>query len=498
MPSLDLFAKFFLGYDASQNLFGKTLILHHNSENLFCSFSLRQGTEGLFAKFQLRQKTKDLYCRLYVRTPRSLVEFDTINKWIKINNFRYTIKQASADQTQVIINETIETNCPTSGYLYLGTETAWVHAYRNFASGWNWYSQNQEFGITSPAGTDTITLNTYCSNRAQVVAHINAKIASAFYNHSEYIEVIADPYDPYHIIFRCKNGFEGSNFGFQLFSTQPYGHPGWPGGGKDAMYTFALPKSGEYMGKSDRYAYSPPHLESTFNLDSPLTQNYKPGADPVTLGATPGCVAQLEEITLLEIYSEAMGWADEQLAIDDPVPMEALGKVSLGSGVYTDSIFQLTSGWKLRLPDGTYGFTFRGTVVTDDGSRRTSPPDLGKVDSIFQVSSFATVIEPLLSGSDLTNIASQVWATGNRGLKVDLLSLISDDIDAIRDVTRGRWLIKNNQLCFYDEDIPQSRLVAVFSLYDELGVPSVSRVFERVPMEFQGSGNLFCEFEVNP
>jgi hypothetical protein len=51
---------------------------------------------------------------------------------------------------------------------------------------------------------------------------------------------------------------------------------------------------------------------------------------------------------------------------------------------------------------------------------------------------------------------------------------------------------------FYDEDVPQSNLVAVFNLYDALGQPAEAGVVERVPVDFQNTEDMFAKFSVNP
>lgn len=97
-------------------------------------------------------------------------------------------------------------------------------------------------------------------------------------------------------------------------------------------------------------------------------------------------------ITALEIYNTTMDWCDAPENIGYSIPMSAVGKAPLGEGVFSDSIFVLQNGWKIKLYDGTYQFTIFGTVITDDETARTVPPDSGNVEVVFQVSSQATVI----------------------------------------------------------------------------------------------------------
>jgi len=97
-------------------------------------------------------------------------------------------------------------------------------------------------------------------------------------------------------------------------------------------------------------------------------------------------------ISALEIYNATMDWCDEQPTIVHSVPMAAIGKAPLGGGVYTDSIFILQDGWKIKFWNGTYQAVITGTVITDDGTPRTVPPDSGNVEVIFQVSSQGIII----------------------------------------------------------------------------------------------------------
>ena len=99
------------------------------------------------------------------------------------------------------------------------------------------------------------------------------------------------------------------------------------------------------------------------------------------------------EISALTIYNATMDWCDAQDNIVYDVPMAAIGKAPLGGGVYTDSIFILQHGWKIKLYNGTYQFTIFGTIITDDETVRTAPPDSGNVEVIFQVSSQGTLTQ---------------------------------------------------------------------------------------------------------
>ena len=98
------------------------------------------------------------------------------------------------------------------------------------------------------------------------------------------------------------------------------------------------------------------------------------------------------EISALEIYSAAMDWSDELTNGSYGVPIEAVGKFDMGGGAYTDSIFMLRNGWKIKFWSGTYQANVMGTLLGEPGQQRTVPPDSGNVEVIFQVSSQGIII----------------------------------------------------------------------------------------------------------
>jgi hypothetical protein len=54
------------------------------------------------------------------------------------------------------------------------------------------------------------------------------------------------------------------------------------------------------------------------------------------------------------------------------------------------------------------------------------------------------------------------------------------NIQTLLTVAVGRWKIENNQLFFFNDNSPG--VVATFNLLDDKGIPSMSNVFERVPV----------------
>jgi len=157
------------------------------------------------------------------------------------------------------------------------------------------------------------------------------------------------------------------------------------------------------------------------------------------------------QITAQSIYNDTMDWCDSQAAMDDDPPMRSTGYASLGGGAYSDKIFILQKGWKLKPYAGTYALTVVGTLIAlDDAGNpyaRTVPPDSGDVQWVFQVSSQGIIV---VSGSGVTqqdkqDIANLVWSHST-GLSLDERTLL------LKKVESNRWKIVGNQLIIYDDD----------------------------------------------
>lgn len=144
-------------------------------------------------------------------------------------------------------------------------------------------------------------------------------------------------------------------------------------------------------------------------------------------------------ISALEIYNSVMDWCDEQENMGYTIPMKAVGKFPIGGGINTDSIFILINGWKIKLYDGNYQFIIIGTLITDDESARTVPPDSGNVEVVFQVSSQGTVV------GDIKELQDQVTE-------------VQGQTTNIEHVSEGRWEIKTeggiDYLIQYERDNP--------------------------------------------
>jgi len=183
-------------------------------------------------------------------------------------------------------------------------------------------------------------------------------------------------------------------------------------------------------------------------------------------------------ITAQEIYNSAMDWCDSQEAMDYEVPLRSSGYANLGGGAYSDKIFILQKGWKLKPYSGTYTLTVIGTLIAldDNGDPydRTVPPDSGTVIWIFQVSSqgIISVIGSGVTEQDKQDIANLVW-TITDGLNV------KERVELVKKIETNKWKIINNQLIIYDDDGVTP--IRTFNLKDASGNPSEQNVYERQP-----------------
>ena len=140
--------------------------------------------------------------------------------------------------------------------------------------------------------------------------------------------------------------------------------------------------------------------------------------------------------TVQELYSWLMDMFDEQGAMDDEIPMSA----------QTPTAYTMINGWKIKLYDGNYQFTFIGTLITDDESARTVPPDSGNVEMVFQVSSQGTVV------GDIQELQDQCEEIETQ------LGEVQTQTENIEHVSEGRWEIKTeggiDYLIQYESDNP--------------------------------------------
>lgn len=118
-----------------------------------------------------------------------------------------------------------------------------------------------------------------------------------------------------------------------------------------------------------------------------------------------------------DIYVPLCNWAAGSGNMQYVLPCQGSGKISLGTAVYTDAIYKLLSGWKIKPSGYAAGaqVSVAGTLVTDDGSARTVAPTTGSAPVwVFQVATDATIVA---TGSGVTtqdkvDIAALVDANG--------------------------------------------------------------------------------------
>ena len=101
--------------------------------------------------------------------------------------------------------------------------------------------------------------------------------------------------------------------------------------------------------------------------------------------------AETGDVSAQDFYNASMDWCDELENMMYDVPMDANGKFLLQPGVYSDIIYRLLSDWKLKWWDGDKTVIITGTMITDDNSSRTVPPDSGSIETIFQVNTSGTI-----------------------------------------------------------------------------------------------------------
>lgn len=179
------------------------------------------------------------------------------------------------------------------------------------------------------------------------------------------------------------------------------------------------------------------------------------------------------KFTAQEIYNAAMDWHAEQASMDDDPPMRSTGYASLGGGAYTDKIFILQKGWKLKPYSGTYTLTIVGTLIAldDEGNPydRTVPPDSGTVVWVFQVTSqgIISVQGSGVTDEDKEDIANLVETKTGQPLK--------EDTSQIKLHHTGRTKLEGDYLCIYNEN---NQLVAKYRIVKD----AEGRIIERIPI----------------
>jgi len=275
-----------------------------------------------------------------------------------------TLVEATEGNNYVKV-DSIPSEMPDSGWLTLAKSKATITGTNDLSGGYDFAADPRSFLIIAGDGIEyeTITLDEYCADAADVAALINKKLQQ-----TEFATTIeADVIDTKYVCICQKDPYWGEVFSFVL----DYGDP-------DALTILGI-SPGTYVGTSDRYEYTSYDAGTgTIYLSTSLTRDY-----PTNVY----CAAYYKELEVQEIYNAAMDWADSPEGMAHPVPMQGAGYFPLGGGAYTDKIYVLKNGWKILPHQGNYEITLIGTTITDDGTSRIRLPRSGVVSVIFQVSS---------------------------------------------------------------------------------------------------------------
>ena len=119
-----------------------------------------------------------------------------------------------------------------------------------------------------------------------------------------------------------------------------------------------------------------------------------------------------------DLYNAAMEWSDDLNNFIYDSPVDANGKFELGVGVYSDIIYRLLKGWKLKWYNGNKTVQIAGTLITDDGTSRTVAPDSGSIETVIQVASYGVIEQTDVSVNGTVTDASPLVGEfdGNSGL----------------------------------------------------------------------------------
>jgi len=80
-----------------------------------------------------------------------------------------------------------------------------------------------------------------------------------------------------------------------------------------------------------------------------------------------------------DLYVPLVDWSCLSTNMQYVLPCQGSGKIPIGGGVFTDIIFTILNGWKLKPSGYTNGdqISVAGTLVTDDSSLLTVAPTTG-------------------------------------------------------------------------------------------------------------------------
>jgi len=118
-----------------------------------------------------------------------------------------------------------------------------------------------------------------------------------------------------------------------------------------------------------------------------------------------------------DVYMALVDWSALPENMQYLLPVQGTGKAVLGGGVYTDIIYTILNGWKIKPEGYTSGtqISVVGTIVSDDNTIFTIPPTSGGVPQwLFRVSTsgVVTVTGSGVTTQDKIDIADEIMTRG--------------------------------------------------------------------------------------
>lgn len=182
---------------------------------------------------------------------------------------------------------------------------------------------------------------------------------------------------------------------------------------------------------------------------------------------------------------------------------ECVGGDEVGPGVYITTYVFLQNGWHVHPQEADHKLVVSGGVLLtyngDDPIAKTA----GAYNVLVQYSQPIKTETVATAGLDVNAVAAAVWALMGGSGRTTLASLelavdeatdaaagvqvvdgkvdtLQTDMTLLTKMESGRWKIVANQMIFYDDDGVTP--LRTFNLKDQSGAPSMSSVFERVPV----------------
>jgi hypothetical protein len=213
---------------------------------------------------------------------------------------------------------------------------------------------------------------------------------------------------------------------------------------------------------------------------------------------TPGTVA----VDVKDLFSRWKDWVQTGNAGWDQA-FTCVGGEEIGVGVYITTYAFLLNGWHVHPQEANHKVEFSGGVILTDSGDDPIALTAGAFNVQVQYSQPIKTETVATGGVNVNAVAAAVWALMGGSGRTTLASLelavdeatdaaagvqtvngkvdtVLADVTLLRKMESGRWKIIANQMIFYDEDGVTP--LRTFNLKDQIGAPSMSSVFERVPV----------------